>query len=60
MFGIKARWDGIEIDPCLPPEMLPAKVTRVFRGTTYRITITENKKMFVPCSDKEKDVEIVL
>ena len=27
--------------------MLPAKVTRVFRGCTYEITITENKKLFV-------------
>jgi cellobiose phosphorylase len=48
MFGVKARWDGLEIDPCLPAEMLPAKVTRVFRGKKYEIEITENKKMFIP------------
>lgn len=47
MFGIKARWDGIEIDPCLPSEMLPAKVTRVFRGKKYEIEISENKKQFI-------------
>ncbi len=47
MFGIKARWDGLEIDPCLPEEMLPAKITRVFRGKKYEIEITENKKQFI-------------
>lgn len=47
MLGIRARWDGLEIDPCLPPEMLPAKVTRVFRGKKYEIEITENKKRFI-------------
>lgn len=47
MLGIKARWDGLEIDPCLPEEMLPAKVTRVFRGKKYEIEITENKKQFI-------------
>ncbi len=49
MFGIRAKWDGLEIDPCLSPEMLPAKVTRVFRGKKYEIEITENKKQFIPC-----------
>ena len=60
MLGIRAQWDGLEIDPCLAKEMLPAKVTRVFRGVTYHITITENKKLFVPYSTEEKNVEIVL
>lgn len=60
MLGVKAKWDGLEIDPCLTKEMLPAKVTRVFRGVTYHITITENKKVFVPYSEQEKEVEIVL
>ncbi len=48
MLGVKARWDGLEIDPCLPEEMLPAKITRVFRGKKYEIEITENKKIFIP------------
>lgn len=47
MFGIKAKWNGLEIDPCLAPEMLPAKIKRVFRGCTYDITITKNQKTFV-------------
>ena len=47
MLGIRPTWDGLEIDPCLPKEMLPAYVTRKFRGKTYEITITENKKQFI-------------
>ena len=47
MFGIRAKWDGLEIDPCLPEEMLPAKITRVFRGKTYNITIEKNERRFI-------------
>lgn len=60
MLGIKAKWDGLEINPCLTKEMLPAKVTRVFRGVTYNITITENKKVFVPFDGKKKTVDITV
>ncbi|MBQ8814486.1 MAG: hypothetical protein IJZ85_08335, partial [Lachnospiraceae bacterium] len=48
MLGIRATWNGLEIDPCLAPEMLPAKVTRVFRGCRYEITIKKNKSFFIP------------
>ena len=49
MFGIKPRWNGLETDQCLPQEMLPANVMRVFRGKRYEIKITENKSMFIEC-----------
>lgn len=42
MFGIRPRWDGLSVTPCLSKEMLPAEVTRKFRGKTYRITIRSN------------------
>jgi len=48
MLGIKPRFDGLEISPCLPEELLPAKVTRVFRGKKYEITIENNEKQFIP------------
>lgn len=54
MFGIRAKWDGLEIDPGLLKEMLPAKNKREFRGHKYNITITKNEKMFIPydvCGD---------
>lgn len=58
MLGIRARWDGLEIDPCLAAEMLPAKVTRMFRGVKYNITINSNKKTFIPYRESEKEVSV--
>lgn len=58
MFGIKAKWDGLEIDPCLPDEMLPAKVTRKFRGRTYNITITKNEKRFIAFDDGQTEITV--
>lgn len=58
MFGIKAKYDGLEINPCLPKEMLPAKVIRKFRDKIYTITITQNKKVFVKYTDDKKDIII--
>lgn len=58
MLGIKPRWDGLEINPCLPEEMLPAKVTREFRGKTYNITITKNERAFIKSSDSNTDIKI--
>jgi len=60
MLGIKPRFDGLEINPCLAEEMLPAKITREFRGVKYNITITQNKKVLVPFDDSKKEVDIVV
>ena len=40
--------DGLEINPCFPEGMPPAKVTRVYRDCKYDITITKNEKTFIP------------
>jgi len=58
MFGVKAKWDGLEINPCLSKEMLPAKVTRVFRDCKYDITITKNEKVFIPHEEGRKEYSI--
>lgn len=47
MLGIRPTWEGLLVDPCLPKEMLPAKVTRVFRGKKYEINITKNERMLI-------------
>ncbi len=60
VFGIRAKYDGLEIDPCLSKEMLPAKITRKFRNCTYNITITQNKYKFIPYSTTEKEVNITV
>ena len=32
MLGIRAKWDGLEIDPCLPKELLPRKSQEFSEG----------------------------
>lgn len=39
MLGVKAQFGGLRIKPCLPDEWKEISVTRVFRGTEYRITL---------------------
>ena len=60
MFGVRAKWDGLEINPCLADEMLPAKVTRVFRGCKYNITITKNEKVFIKHADDIEEYDITI
>lgn len=58
MLGIRPRWDGLEIDPCLSEEMLPAHVVRVYRGVRYDITITKNKRVFIKHTGHDEQVKI--
>ena len=60
MLGVRADWDGLTVDPCLTEEMLPAKVTRVFRGVTYNITITKNEKKFIPYNESDSVVNVTI
>ena len=60
MFGIKAKYDGLEINPCLSKEMLPARVTRVWRGCRYDITITKNEKTFIPYVKDRKEFVVTI
>ena len=39
ILGIKPEYDGLMIDPSIPKEWDEYKVTRVFRGDTYNITV---------------------
>ena len=58
MLGIRAKWDGLEIDPCLPKELLPAKVTRVFRGKKYNNYNNKERKNLY--QDDDKNVNVVI
>lgn len=58
MLGVRARREGLEIDPCLAEEMLPSKVSREFRGCRYEITITQNKKVFIPHEAGRKSFKV--
>ena len=49
MLGVKPEWEGLRVRPCLAEQMLPATVTRQFRGCTYHIHITKSgADVFIP------------
>ncbi|NLI21243.1 MAG: glycosyl transferase [Clostridiales bacterium] len=39
VLGIKPQLDGLMIDPCLPSHLTEVRVSRVFRGNRYEITM---------------------
>lgn len=39
MLGIRAEFDGLLAEPCLPPEWDGAEITRTYRGAVYNIKI---------------------
>lgn len=40
ILGIRAAWDGLLVEPCIPAEWKELKVEREFRGCRYIINIT--------------------
>jgi cellobiose phosphorylase len=39
ILGIRAEFDGLRIDPCIPPDWKKFNITRKFRGATYNIKV---------------------
>lgn len=39
ILGIQPDYDGLVVDPCIPPEWKEFTILRRFRGTDYRITV---------------------
>jgi len=39
ILGVRPDFDGLRIEPCLPPAFSRVEITRVFRGCTYRIRV---------------------
>ena len=60
ILGVKASWDGLYIEPCLPSAWKEIKVTRLFRGCKYNITIHSNKKVFIPHVEGRKEHELLI
>lgn len=44
ILGIRPAYDGLMIDPCIPPEWDHYKVTRRFRGAVYHIRVNNPGK----------------
>jgi cellobiose phosphorylase len=45
ILGVRAEIDGLRVDPCIPKGWKGFSVTRVFRGDTYAISVTNPKKV---------------
>ena len=61
MLGINARWDGLEINPCLSEQWKDVGITRKFRGCTYNISIKNGgKKTFVQHIDRRKEFDVII
>jgi cellobiose phosphorylase len=39
VLGVRPEWDGLRLDPCLPPGWASARMTRPFRGAVCEIEI---------------------
>lgn len=39
ILGLRPTYSGLRLDPCIPPEWDGFRVTRVFRGATFDITV---------------------
>jgi len=43
ILGVRPDYKGLVIDPCVPKSWKSFKVTRVFRGKTFNITVSNPK-----------------
>ena len=50
--GIRPDYDGLTVDPCLPDSMDGYRVSRLFRGTRYDITVRRGERNGVTVNGK--------
>ena len=43
VYGLRPAFDGLRVDPCLPPEWKRCAVIRQFRGAEYRVTFDQSR-----------------
>ncbi len=48
ILGVKPRWNGLEISPCLPHEWPEIEISRIFRGKKYELRVKNGEKKFIP------------
>jgi cellobiose phosphorylase len=59
LLGIKPKWEGLEIAPCIPTEWKEVRIERSFRGCKYNITIkNRDKKIFLKHVEGRKEFSI--
>jgi cellobiose phosphorylase len=47
VLGVRPTWDGLLVDPCLPPGWDRARVVRPWRGKSLDLEITRGMKPYV-------------
>jgi cellobiose phosphorylase len=45
VLGVRPEWDGLHLDPCLPPDWPGASMTRPYRDCTYRIQVERSAEL---------------
>jgi len=45
ILGVIPTYEGLQINPCIPQDWPEFKITRVYRGVTYRITVKNPEKV---------------
>jgi cellobiose phosphorylase len=55
ILGVKPDFTGLRIDPCIPSTWPEFKLTRIYRGTTYHVTVKNPNK--VNCGVKSMVVD---
>lgn len=59
ILGIKPKWNGLEIAPCIPKDWEEVRINRIFRGCKYNITIkNRGKKIFIEHVEGRKEFSI--
>ncbi len=43
VLGVRPEWDGLRVDPCVPPDWRRARVVRPYRGGTVTVAITRTE-----------------
>ncbi len=43
VLGVRPEWDGLRLDPCLPPDWDSARMTRPYRGATLSVEISRRR-----------------
>ena len=43
IFGLRPEYDGLHVDPCLPPDWKTCAVSRQFRGAQYQIRYDQSQ-----------------
>ena len=47
LLGVQADWKGLKLVPCIPQELDGTKISRIYRGATYNITVRKGSGKMV-------------